>query len=108
MKKHKKILLTKFYLAGYQYHKAGDVINQLKKGEKLHLEPEPENPFDRKALAIYFDENVKLGYVPQFYNGIPYRLVRQNVKLKLYVDKVNKNLPDYKKIKVSMYMEIKK
>lgn len=43
------------------------VINDLKPGAKLELEREINNPFDPRAVAIYY-ENTKLGYIPKSNN----------------------------------------
>jgi hypothetical protein len=33
-------------------------------GEAVELRPEPNNPADARAIAIYSQRNVKMGYVP--------------------------------------------
>ena len=43
------------------------VINDLKPGAKLELERDIHNPFDPRAVAIYYGET-KLGYIPKSNN----------------------------------------
>lgn len=43
------------------------VINKLKPGAKLELERDIHNPFDPRAVAIYYG-NTKLGYIPKNLN----------------------------------------
>lgn len=43
------------------------VINELKPGAKLELERDIHNPFDPRAVAIYYG-NTKLGYIPKNLN----------------------------------------
>lgn len=56
--------LANFNLAGFTYYDGIEVFNQLKVGTKLRLVPEPDNPYDAKAVAIYFGES-KVGFVPR-------------------------------------------
>jgi hypothetical protein len=37
----------------------------VQSGDVLHLEAEPENPFDKNAVAVYYGEDGKLGYIPK-------------------------------------------
>lgn len=32
-------------------------------GEPVHLVPEPKNPFDPRAIAVYSDRHIQIGYV---------------------------------------------
>lgn len=43
------------------------VINELKPGAKLDLVRDAHNPFDPRAVAIYYG-NTKLGYIPKNHN----------------------------------------
>jgi len=51
-------------IAGFTYYDGLDVINELQLGTQVSLKSEPENPYDPKAVSIYYD-NTKLGYVPK-------------------------------------------
>lgn len=68
----------KFFIAGVQFHEMKDVIGDLKVGDQLHLEPEPENKYDPNAIKIEHcvankdDLNVKstvLGFVPKKFSS---------------------------------------
>lgn len=56
------------HVAGFAYYDGLDVIKKLELGAPVTLKPEPENPYDPDAVAIYF-EKAKLGYMPQAKNG---------------------------------------
>lgn len=56
-------LLLSFNIAGVKYYDAAFVMDDLKVGSPLTLEPEPENPHDSQAVKISFNGK-KLGYVP--------------------------------------------
>ena len=55
-----------FKIAGIAYYEALFVIEELKVGTQLRLEPE-ENRYDEYAVAIYY-EGKKLGYIPRSSN----------------------------------------
>jgi hypothetical protein len=40
------------------------IVQQCQAGERLSLVPEPENPYDRNAIAVRRDNGQQLGYVP--------------------------------------------
>lgn len=55
--------IATYCIAGFQHWDGALALGKLKPGTELHLVPEPENPYDPEAMAIYFEE-IKLGYVP--------------------------------------------
>ena len=59
--------LATYYIAGYQHWDGALVLNEHKPGATLRIAPEPENPHDPAAVAIYH-EDVKLGYIPSDQN----------------------------------------
>ncbi len=56
-------VILSFEVAGFKHWDGATVINEIKVGEVLRLVPEPDNPYDPTAIAIYRGE-VKLGHVP--------------------------------------------
>lgn len=56
-------VLSSFHIAGFQYGDGALVLSELRPGELLSLQPEPDNPHDPEAVAIYRGD-VRLGYVP--------------------------------------------
>ncbi|WP_229056301.1 HIRAN domain-containing protein [Collinsella sp. D33t1_170424_A12] len=44
--------IMNFYVAGFQYHEGALVLSQLKPGDELTLEAQPDNPHDADAIAI--------------------------------------------------------
>jgi hypothetical protein len=51
-------------LAGFRYHAAGEVWNELRVGDALELVREAGNPHDANAVALAW-RGRKLGYVPR-------------------------------------------
>ncbi|MBP2624014.1 HIRAN domain-containing protein [Streptococcus oricebi] len=56
-----------FHISGFAYHDGLEVIEELKLGQPVQLVVEPDNPYDPKAVAIYYSEH-KIGYVPNYKN----------------------------------------
>ncbi|MEW6005836.1 MAG: HIRAN domain-containing protein [Stygiobacter sp.] len=102
----KRIFLSKFYIAGFTYYDGDEVIDKLKVNDELKIVAEPENPYDRRALAIYTSNNKKLGYVPRVENPIPSRINRQNYKLTAEIEKINYKEDDYRKVRVKLFMVV--
>lgn len=63
-----------FHLAAFAYYDGLDVIDDLKLGAPVVLKAEPENSYDPKAVAVFFDD-VKIGYVPSVHNYILSKLL---------------------------------
>ena len=61
--------LMNFYVAGFQHHEGALVLSQLKTGDELTLEAQPDNPYDSQAIAIK-GRGEMLGYVPADQNGM--------------------------------------
>jgi hypothetical protein len=62
-----KILVQSSPLAGFQYHEATAVWDELKPGDALTLVREPENPHDANAVRVEWHGRM-LGYLPRAEN----------------------------------------
>ena len=57
-----------FHLAGFAYYDGLEVIEELTLGQKVDLVREIDNPYDEKAVAIFY-KGRKLGYIPSSHNS---------------------------------------
>lgn len=64
-------------LHGTAYYQAAAVAPMLTPGDLLTMKREPQNPYDRNAVAVYFQE-YKLGYMPRKDNRIFSRLLERH------------------------------
>ena len=55
-------------LAGFRYHAAADVWDELRVGDRLELTRERDNPHDANAVSVSW-RGRKLGYVPRHENA---------------------------------------
>jgi hypothetical protein len=73
--KNNKEHLAHFNIAGLTYYDALECYDQLCIGTKLTLMLDPENKYDPRAVAIYY-ENYHLGYVPRSENRLFFKLLK--------------------------------
>jgi len=59
-----RLLVQSSPLAGFRHHAAAEVWAELRVGDALELAREPQNAFDRNAIAVTW-RGRKLGYVPR-------------------------------------------
>ena len=57
--------VTDFYISGTPYYGAVDYIPRLSLGGSCSLRSEPDNKYDRFAIAVFGEDGTKLGYVPK-------------------------------------------
>jgi len=74
-------------VAGVFHYEATNVYHEMKLGDLLELVREPQNDFDRKAIAIYFNPNSALDakptkclVIPKICGGLT------SIKSKIFVD----------------------
>ncbi|MRJ09231.1 DNA-binding protein [Ornithobacterium rhinotracheale] len=66
--------LANFYIAGFTYYQGAQCMRHLKIGTRVKLKYEKGNPYDARAIEIYY-KDYKLGYVPRVENRIFYKLL---------------------------------
>ena len=59
-----RLLVQSSALAGFRYHAAAEVWDELRVGDALELAREPANPHDPNAVSLSW-RGLKLGYVPR-------------------------------------------
>jgi len=55
-------------VAGFGHWDGTLVFDKLEPGTHLDLEAEPDNPFDARAVALYY-KNTKIGFIPRCMNS---------------------------------------
>jgi hypothetical protein len=59
-----RLLVQSSPLAGFRYHAASAVWEELRVGDRLDLSREPDNSYDSNAVSVWW-RGRKLGYVPR-------------------------------------------
>lgn len=70
----REILHFDSYVAGTTHIKDESVFDEVKEGNKLILQREPENRFDENAILVLDEKKRKLGYIPEKDNIVFARL----------------------------------
>jgi hypothetical protein len=63
-----RLVVQSSALAGFRYHAAAEVWDELRVGDSLALERERDNPHDANAVSLSW-RGRKLGYVPRRENA---------------------------------------
>ncbi|WP_164103571.1 HIRAN domain-containing protein [Candidatus Laterigemmans baculatus] len=88
--------INHFFAHGVRYHlpNAGPVLEQLHPGDELQLRPQPLNPKDPNAVAI-FAHGTPLGYVPRYLAADVRHLLEEcpTNEVRLFVQRVNQDAP---------------
>lgn len=74
------LLIQSSPLAGSQYHALSEVADQIRVGDPLTLQRNPENPHDRNAIQVRWQGHL-LGFVPRRENKAVARAMDQGVPL---------------------------
>jgi hypothetical protein len=99
----KKFLLYKFSVAGSQFYDGDSVINDLKVGGLLKLVNEPNNPFDKFAVKIKYQDK-QIGYIPRSDNRYLSRMLEQGIELDCEVLSLQPDVDPGQKIQVAVYL----
>ncbi len=98
-----EILLFDSYVAGTSHIKDESVFNDIREGDRLILQREPENRFDENAILVLDGKKRKLGYVPEKDNIVFTRLMDAG---KYLIAKVKSHEPKgaFRQINISIYL----
>lgn len=84
-------------VAGFRYHAGPGLLADLAAGQALRLVPEPENPYDDHALALYAG-TARLGYIPRADNRVMSRLAQGGHPLWVRITAVQPAAADWEKV----------
>lgn len=76
----KKQKLLQCFVAGFRYYNGPQLINKMEIGDTIKLVREPNNKYDNKAIALYFQNN-KIGFIPQMDNQVISNMMDVNMML---------------------------
>ena len=98
-----EILLFDSYVAGTTHIKDETVFDEIKVGDKLTLQREPENRFDENAILVLDDKKRKLGYIPEKDNIVFARLMDAGKYLIAKIDRIEPK-GSFRQINISIYL----
>lgn len=101
----REILIQESPVAGFQYHDGEKVWPRLSTGDSLRLLREQDNPYDRRAVAVYWGES-KLGYVPRAANAAVSQMMDRGERLAARVERLRESRNPWKRVELSIAARI--
>lgn len=99
-----RILVQSSPLAGFNYHQAPGVWRDLRVGDALRLEREPDNVHDGKAIRVRWQGHL-LGYVPRAQNAALAWAMDRGDSLEARVSRLQPHRNPRKRIEFEVYVE---
>jgi HIRAN domain-containing protein len=99
-----RIMVQSSPLAGFNYHQAPEVWQDMRVGDALKLEREPENVHDGRAIGVRWRGH-KLGYVPRAQNAALTWAMDRGESLDARVSRLQPHRNPRKRIEFEVYVE---
>jgi hypothetical protein len=99
-----RILVQSSPLAGFRYHAAADVWDELRVGDALELRREPDNEHDANAVSVSW-RGRKLGYLPRRENAAAAWGLDRGQPLRARISRLAQHPNPARRIEVEVYAE---
>jgi hypothetical protein len=99
-----RILVQSSPLAGFRYHAAAEVWQELRVGDRLDLQREADNPHDANAVSVCWRGH-KLGYLPRRENAAASWSLDRGQQLGARISKLVQHPNPARRIEVEVYTE---
>ena len=99
-----RILVQSSALAGFNYHHAALLWDDMRVGDRLQLVREPENPHDGKAIRVDW-QGQKLGYVPRKQNEALAWAMDQGQPVAARISRMELSADPWRRIEFEVYVE---
>ena len=92
-------------LAGFQYHEAAALWQQLRVGDALELAREPQNPHDAKAVSVAWRGH-KLGYLPRRDNAAVAAEMDAGARVAARIERLQQAADPWARLRVEVFVEL--
>ena len=99
-----RLLVQSSPLAGFRYHAAAEVWEELHVGDRLELAREADNRFDRNAISVSW-RGRKLGYVPRRQNAALAWGMDRGERLSARISRLSTHPNPARRIEFEVYIE---
>jgi len=99
-----RILVQSSPLAGFRYHAAAEVWQELRVGDALELHREPDNQHDANAVSVSWRGH-KLGYLPRRENAAAAWGLDRGQRLSARISRLAQHPNPARRIEVEVYAE---
>lgn len=100
-----RILIQRSPVAGFQHHQAEAVWSQLRPGMPLTLLREPHNRYDRRAVAVLWQDE-QLGYLPRVENHAISSMLDRSQPLQAHISRLTEDANPWHRIEVEVNLEV--
>ena len=98
------ILLHHSPLTGFQYYEGENIWPQMKVGDALRLQREPQNRYDPHAIAVYWQQ-LKLGYIPRRENRTLAQMLDRGQILNTQIEQLQSEAGPWGRVEIAVYLE---
>jgi hypothetical protein len=103
LKQYQKIYLLQSFVRGFVYYKGIEVLPTIQPNDILLLVREPNNKYDKYAIALYHNKN-KIGYIPKEKNEILSKILdAQLLDLHAEVSHINRDADTWENVFFVIY-----
>jgi len=99
-----RLLVQSSPLAGFRYHAAAEVWQELRIGDRLELKREPDNPHDANAVSVSW-RGRQLGYLPRRENAAASWSLDRGQRLSARISRLAQHPNPARRIEVEVYVE---
>jgi len=99
-----RLLVQSSPLAGFRHHAAAEVWQELRIGDPLDLQREPDNPHDANAVSVSW-RGRKLGYLPRRENAAASWSLDRGQRLSARISRLAQHPNPARRIEVEVYAE---
>ena len=99
-----RLIVQSSALAGFRYHAAAELWDELHVGDPLTLEREPGNPHDANAVSLSW-RGRKLGYVPRHENAALAWGLDRGDPLRARISRLSRHPNPARRIEFEVYAE---
>lgn len=97
-------------VAGVQYYQIDQAWTKLKKGDRVLLQLEPDNQYDKDAVEIYWQDHdrrqtLKLGYLPRKQNYAVSQLLKQQQLLISKITDLKESDDPWQRIQIAVFLQ---
>jgi HIRAN domain-containing protein len=96
-----RLTLLNTELAGFQYYAGEKLWMKISTGNKLFLLREPTNPYDKQAVALFW-QGFKIGYIPRNDNTVISQLMDRNIPLASRIVELKESSDPWQRIRFTI------
>ena len=99
-----RVIVQSSALAGFRFHAAAEVWEELRVGDALELAREPDNPHDANAVSLSW-RGRKLGYVPRRENAALAWAMDRGERLRARISRLSPHPNPARRLAFEVYIE---